>query len=81
MISCNSYDYIEVVCLFKYPIELTLKSHEIIVGQAIDTTKNNAREECIKLKIEEHYTLVALDSIHKMQVLVENPHIKEQLIV
>lgn len=77
MISCNSYDYIEIVCLFKYPVELTLKSHEIIVGQAIDTAKNTAREECIKLKIEDSYILVVLDSIDKLKVLVENPHFDE----
>ena len=58
MISCNSYDYIEIVCLFTYPVELTLKSHEIIVGQAIDTAKNTAREECIKLKIEEQQEIL-----------------------
>ncbi|EPB3091559.1 Rho-binding antiterminator, partial [Vibrio vulnificus] len=22
MISCSDYDYIEIVCLFKYPVEL-----------------------------------------------------------
>lgn len=81
MISCNSYDYIEIVCLFAYPVELTLKSHEVIVGQAIDTAKNAAQEECIKLKIEDKYILVVLNSIHKLKVLVENPHFKEQLLV
>lgn len=77
MISCGNYDYIEIVCLFKYPVELTLKSGEAIVGKATDTAKSSAREECIKIKAENNDLLVVLDSITKLKVLVENPHFNE----
>ncbi len=77
MISCGNYDYIEVVCLFKYPVELTLTSGETIVGKAMDTAKNSLLEECIKIKAENDDLLVTLDLIAKLKVLVENPHFQE----
>lgn len=77
MISCNHYDYIEIVCLFKYPIEITLKSGQVVVGKAIDTARNHRREECIKLNIENSDVLIVLDSIAKLKVVVENPHFDE----
>lgn len=77
MISCSDYDYIEIVCLFNYPIQLKLKNGDIITGTALDTTRNDAREECIKLSVAGKDTLVVLDSIAKLRVTVDNPHFVE----
>ncbi|CAM3094154.1 Rho-binding antiterminator [Vibrio diazotrophicus] len=77
MISCGNYDYIEIVCLFKYPIEITLKSREVVSGKALDTAKNSLGEECIKLLTQDSDVLVVLDSIAKMKVTMENPHFQE----
>lgn len=77
MISCGNYDYIEIVCLFKYPIEITLKSGKIVSGKALDTAKNSLGEECIKLLTQDSDLLVVLDSIAKMKVTMENPHFQE----
>ena len=74
MIKCNEYDYVEIVCMYRYPIKLTLKSGETINGTALDTQYNNAREECIKLSVEEIEKIVQLDTILKMDVSVVNPH-------
>ncbi|MFO6422068.1 Rho-binding antiterminator [Motilimonas sp. KMU-193] len=76
MISCADYDYIEIVCMFQYPVALTLKSGAVKVGTAVDTAKNADREECIKIKVEDNHELVALDTIAKLEVLVANPHFK-----
>lgn len=43
MISCEQYDYIEIVCLYHYPIELTMKSGERINGVALDTKRNDQK--------------------------------------
>ncbi|WP_234985230.1 Rho-binding antiterminator [Oceanospirillum multiglobuliferum] len=75
--SCSDYDYIEIVCLFKYPVELTMKSGSIISGKAIDTARNQANEECIKLQTKGVDLLVVLDSISKLKVSVNNPHFQE----
>lgn len=77
MISCGNYDYIEIVCLFKYSVEITLKSGEVVSGKALDTAKNSLGEECIKLLTQDSDLLVVLDSIAKMKVTMENPHFQE----
>ncbi len=77
MMSCSNYDYIEIVCLFKYPVEVELKTGEIVTGQALDTVRNDQREECIKLKLEKDELLVILDSMARLKVLVENPHFQK----
>ncbi len=77
MMSCSNYDYIEIVCLFKYPVEIKLKTGEIVTGQALDTVRNDQREECIKLKLEKDELLVILDSMARLKVLVENPHFQK----
>ena len=77
MISCGNYDYIEIVCLFKYSIEITLKSGEVVSGKALDTAKNSLGEECIKLLTQDSELLVVLDSIAKMKVTMDNPHFQE----
>lgn len=78
MISCSEYDYIEIVCIYRYPVRLTLKSGEIIEAVALDTQRNSSRQECIKVgREDEDSMLIVLDSIVKMEVCVENPHFKE----
>ncbi len=77
MISCSNYDYIEIVCLFKYPVEIYLKTGEVVTGRAIDTVKNDQREECIKLQLAHGESLVILDAMERLKVLVENPHFQE----
>lgn len=74
MISCNQYDYIEIVCLYRYPITLQLKSGKHIECQALDTKRNDAREECIEVMINEEKQLIVLDEIAELKVRVDNPH-------
>ncbi|MUL09827.1 Rho-binding antiterminator [Aliivibrio fischeri] len=74
MISCNEYDYIEIVCLYRYPVKLTMKVGESIKGVALDTSRNESKNECIKLNTNETEILVELDGIAKLEVLVDNPH-------
>ncbi|WP_158965422.1 Rho-binding antiterminator [Paraglaciecola sp. L3A3] len=79
MISCGNYDYIEIVCLYRYTIKLFMKSGEIIEGQAVDTQRNGSGQECIKIVYNKIDELVVLDNIAKLQVCIENPHFKEVL--
>ena len=77
MISCSEYDYIEIVCLFRYPVKLTMKVGESIKGVALDALRNESRNECIKLNTNETDMLVELDGISKLEVLIDNPHFTE----
>lgn len=76
MISCNQHDYIEIVCMYRYPVKLTLKSGEIIEGIAVDTVRNEQREECIKLTTEAGEQLVILDQLTTLEVTIDNPHLQ-----
>lgn len=74
MMSCDQHDYIEIACTFRYPVRLTLKSGDIVEGKALDTQRNEARQECIKLALAGEEILVVLDEITRMEASVDNPH-------
>jgi len=76
MIRCNQHDYIEIVCMYHYPIKLTLKSGDIIEGIALDIQRNDQRDECIKIDIEGIEQLVVLEEIKMLEVMAENPHVQ-----
>jgi len=77
MISCHQHDYIEISCVYRYLIRLTLRSGSKLDGIAIDTQLNDKQEECIKVDVDGVDQLIVLDSIHKMEVLTENPHFNQ----
>jgi len=81
MISCSNYDYIEIVCLYRYPVRLQLQSGEVFEGTALDTARNQERQECIKIQVNESKQLVQLDTIVNLEVTVENPHIKGKVSI
>ena len=74
MISCSDYDHVEIVCMHKYPIKITLKSGEIIEGKALDTSYDADKQECIKLQVNNHTCLLVLESIYLLEVTINNPH-------
>lgn len=78
MISCNDYDYIEIVCLYRYPVRLTLKSGLTIEGKALDTVRNQDKQEAIKLDQNGVEQLVVLDDLSLLEILVDNPHFKQK---
>lgn len=77
MITCNEYDYIEIACLYRFPVRLTMKTGESIEGVVFDTTRNESRNECIKLHVGSTEATVELESISKLNVLIDNPHFSE----
>ena len=76
MISCDQYDYIEIVCTFNYPIKLTMKSGREISGVGLDTKLNGEKQECVKVDIDGVHDLVVLDEISTLEISVDNPHFK-----
>jgi Rho-binding antiterminator len=76
MISCEQHDYVEIACMYNYLIKLTLNSGDELEGVALDVKRNENREECINIKVNNIESLVVLDSVSKMEVLVESPHFK-----
>lgn len=76
MISCEKYDYIEIACLYRFPITLILHNAQKITAIAVDTQRNAQQRECIKLLTEPHQRsiLVELQSIARLEVNINNPH-------
>ena len=74
LINCNEYDYIEIVCMFNYPIKITLEQGDVIECIALDTQRNDSRDECILVNHEDTQRLILLDTISSLEVCVENPH-------
>lgn len=78
MISCSEYDYIELVCMYRYLVRLTMKTGGMVDGVALDTQRDDTKNECIKMKLEDgDSTLIVLNDIEKLEVRVENPHFRE----
>jgi len=77
MMTCSNYDYIEIACMYKYPVTLTLKDGSERSGIAWDTTINGNHEECIILKKDSHTETVPLEQVIQMQTRQENPHFQQ----
>ncbi|MDN2663065.1 Rho-binding antiterminator [Psychromonas sp. 14N.309.X.WAT.B.A12] len=77
MLTCHQYDYVEIVCMYHYPLQITLKSGLIVEGVAIDTLKDEQKQECIKLENNGQELIIALDNMTSLTVMVKNPHLKE----
>ena len=80
MITCQQYDYIEIACIYQFPVILTLNTGEEIKGIAKNTKRNELGEECMQLLVDARNILIVLDTITKLKVSVENPHFSEVIL-
>jgi Rho-binding antiterminator len=76
-ISCSLYDYIEIVCLYKYEIEIHTINEDIFSGIAIDTKLNNKKQECIVITSENIDKYIILSDIKDIKVLTKNAKFSE----
>ena len=74
MISCQQYDYIEIACMYRYPIKLTMKSGIVIEAKALDTARNENHQECIKIQSDNNEKLIVLDEIATLEVSIKTSH-------
>ena len=74
MLSCEHYDYIEIACMHRYPVKLQLTSGTQLSGTAIDTARNENKQECLLLQTADGDSLVVLDDLVNLVVTVDNPH-------
>ncbi|MBU2865076.1 Rho-binding antiterminator [Reinekea forsetii] len=77
MLSCEYHDYIEIVCMFQYPVKLTLVTGEIVLGTALDTVRNDANAECVKLTLNDFVILQEIELIKSLEVTINNPHVQK----
>lgn len=75
MISCQTFDYIEIACMYHLPVRLVAKDFSEIRGTALTTLINETRQECIELsQANGQKVRVALNDIQVMQAEKNNPH-------
>lgn len=77
MMNCEQHDYIEIACLYRYPVQLTLTNGEQVSGQALDTVRNDDQAECLKLRIGDEVRLLPLASLIRMSATSPNPHFEQ----
>jgi len=77
MLTCHQYDYIEIVCMYHYPVKISLKSGDIIEGVAVDTVRDQNKQECIKIDNNGQELVIVLDHIASLLVMVDNPHLQQ----
>ncbi|MBU2113632.1 MAG: Rho-binding antiterminator [Gammaproteobacteria bacterium] len=77
MLKCDLHDYIEMVCLYHYPLKLTLSSGAVLIGTALTTRYNDQRQECLVIKQNASKQQVALEDIARLEVTVANPHLQQ----
>ncbi|MCF2909339.1 Rho-binding antiterminator [Pseudoalteromonas sp. DL2-H2.2] len=78
MISCSDYDYFEIVCMFHYPITLSLRNGEELTGVAVDLCRDEQKNECIQLNVDGTLRHQQLKQIAKLTINVRNPHFSEK---
>ncbi|MBY8046086.1 Rho-binding antiterminator [Vibrio fluvialis] len=77
MISCSQYDYIEIACLYRLPVALTLQDGSVIQGTAKDTGRNTARQECMIVEDNSREHWIETAALVRMQALSDNPHFSD----
>ena len=77
MLKCDLHDYIEMVCLYHYPLKLTLSGGTVLTGTALTTRYNDQRQECLVIQQHQAEQQVLLEEIALLEVTVQNPHLQQ----
>ena len=79
-IRCERYDYIEIVCIRHYRLDIKLVSGEVISDVIANTTHIQNREEFLVVitnqDADKHEQKIRLDKIETMTVLNQNAEFK-----
>ncbi|WP_299569456.1 Rho-binding antiterminator [uncultured Shewanella sp.] len=78
MLRCDLHDYLEIMCLYQYQVELTMLDNSVINGQFFDTgftEISGKKKEIIKGAINDNGSplFVEVAQIKSVKVLTPNP--------
>ena len=75
-IDCNLYDYVEIACMYRYPVRIATTSGEIMTGTAVTTSiergENDDKVEYLELDVDGSSQRVRLDTVSVMEPLVDD---------
>jgi Rho-binding antiterminator len=72
MVTCLHYDYIEIACLYRLSIMLTLNSGKTVSGLAQNIVYN--KKECLVLQQDAIELTIETSTLKSMQALTANAH-------
>lgn len=75
-ISCELHDFIEVVCMYGYQVQLILKDDQVLEGKAVDITTSKEKREYLIINNGQEQQ-VELTQITKLMVLTPHAQFKE----
>ena len=75
-ISCELHDFIEVACMYRYQLKLSLKNNQTIEGKAIDIVNSPEGRECLVIDGNPQQQ-VELTQLNRMEVLTPNAKFRE----
>jgi len=70
-LSCDLHDYIEIACMYRYSVKLTLKDHQVLEGNAVDTLTSTDKREYLVIDNGKKQN-IELNQLKKLNVLT--PH-------
>lgn len=73
-ISCQLHDYIEIACLYRIRINLTMTDNTRVTGQALTTRTAADKREYLVIRSATGEQQIELKHIKRMQALTPNPH-------
>ncbi len=71
-IDCNLYDYVEIACMYRYPVRAATTDGRILTGIASDTMVDADKVEYLELLVDGERDRLRLDRIASFEPLVEN---------
>ncbi|RXJ74243.1 transcriptional regulator [Veronia nyctiphanis] len=77
MINCDVHDIVEVACVYKIKVELSLSGGKQIIGVATDTKVTDEKREYMVINSGKQLVDIEMDSINKMKAVEVNPHFDE----
>ncbi len=74
IISCAIHDYIEIACLYKFEIKITLTDNTFRQGIAKTTQTDSDKKEYLLIDCQQQIQQIELVNIKKMTAIQPNPH-------
>jgi Rho-binding antiterminator len=74
ILKCDLHDYLEIACLFKIEVEITLIDATQVIGLPITTTIDSDRNECLVMIINNKKRLIQTNVLDQMRAMVANQH-------
>ena len=77
LIACHVHDYIEIACLYRFEVELTLTDDRVIVARAETTRSDKNRREYLVVSRLGNLEEIEMSGIIRMRATKPNPHFDE----